>query len=332
VSKTVLVTGASGFIGKFVVPALAKQGWQVRAVAREPNSIVAKPGIEIVAMPDLKDQVHWAPLLDGASHMVHLAGIAHSPGMLPDDVYSRVNALSVGALAKAARGRIERLVLMSSVRAQAGLSSEHVITEADTPRPTDAYGRSKLEAERLVGESGVAFTVLRPAVVYGPGVKGNISSLATLAKTPMPLPFGALNNRRSLLAIENLASAISLVLDSKQALGETFLVADREPISVGDMVASMREGLGRSPPSRAGAGTRGAALDGLVRQGSGMGAALRKFRHRLREASGARLGPARNLARRLGPDDASACQWRGIAPSPCKGEGRGGGQEHCVDP
>jgi UDP-glucose 4-epimerase len=247
VTRTVLVTGASGFIGKFVVPALAKEGCQVRAAARDPSSIVAKPGIEIVAMPDLKDAVNWAPLLDRASHVVHLAGIAHSPGMLPDEVYSHINADSVGALAKAAEGRIERLVLMSSVRAQAGLSSEHVITEADTPRPTDAYGRSKLEAERLVGESGVAFTLLRPAVVYGPGVKGNISSLATLAKTPMPLPFGALNNRRSLLAIENLASAISLILDSKQALGETFLVADREPISVGDMVASMREGLGRSP-------------------------------------------------------------------------------------
>jgi nucleoside-diphosphate-sugar epimerase len=246
-SKTVLVTGASGFIGKFVVPALAKQGWQVRAAARDPNSILAKPGVEIVAMPDLKDAVDWAPLLDGVSHVVHLAGIAHSPGMLPDDVYARINALSVGALAKAAKGRIERLVLMSSVRAQAGLASDYVITEADTPRPTDAYGRSKLEAERLIGDSGVAFTVLRPAVVYGPGVKGNISSLATLAKTPMPLPFGALNNRRSLLAIENLASAISLALTSERALGETYLVADREPISVGDMVAAMREGLGRSP-------------------------------------------------------------------------------------
>jgi UDP-glucose 4-epimerase len=247
VNKTVLVTGASGFIGKFVVPALAKQGWQVRAAARNPSSVPATRGVEIVAMPDLKSTVDWPPLLDGASHVVHLAGIAHAPGMLPDEVYSRINADSVGALAETAKGRIERLVLMSSVRAQAGLSSEHVITEADTPQPTDAYGRSKLEAERLVGESGVSFTVLRPAVVYGPGVKGNISSLATLAKTPMSLPFGALNNRRSLLAIENLASAISLVLDSKQALGETFLVADREPIGVGDMVASMREGLGRSP-------------------------------------------------------------------------------------
>ncbi len=246
-TKTVLVTGASGFLGTFVVPALAKEGWEVRAAARDPASIPATRGVEIVAMPDLKSTIDWAPLLEGASHVVHLAGIAHAPGMLPDEIYARINADSVGALAKAAKGRIERLVLMSSVRAQVGLASDHVITEADEPRPTDAYGRSKLEAERLVGESGVAFTVLRPAVVYGPGVKGNISSLATLAKTPMPLPFGALNNRRSLLAIENLASAISVALTSGRAAGETFLVADREPISVGDMVASMREGLGRSP-------------------------------------------------------------------------------------
>jgi len=89
--------------------------------------------------------------------------------------------------------------------------------------------------------------VLRPAVVYGKGVKGNIASLATLAKTPMPLPFAGLGNRRSLLALENLVSAISLVLVSEQAANETFLVADAEPISVADLVAAMREGLGRPP-------------------------------------------------------------------------------------
>jgi UDP-glucose 4-epimerase len=246
-TKTVLVTGASGFIGKFVVSALAKEGWQVRAAARDPASVPATRGVEIATMPDLKDTIDWTSLFEGVNHVVHLAGIAHSPGILPDDTYSRINADSVGALAKAAKGRIERLVLMSSVRAQAGLSSDHAITEADEPKPIDAYGRSKLEAERLVAESGAPFTVLRPTVVYGPGVKGNISSLATLAKTPMPLPFGALNNRRTLLAIENLASATSLVLTSERALGETFLVADREPISVADMVACMREGLGRNP-------------------------------------------------------------------------------------
>jgi UDP-glucose 4-epimerase len=84
-------------------------------------------------------------------------------------------------------------------------------------------------------------------VVYGPGVKGNIASLATLAKTPMPLPFGGLDNLRSLLALENCISAIALVLTSDKAANETFLVADAEPITVGDLVAALREGLGRPP-------------------------------------------------------------------------------------
>ncbi|MGC2408907.1 MAG: NAD-dependent epimerase/dehydratase family protein [Methyloceanibacter sp.] len=247
VMRTVLVTGASGFIGRHIVGTLAKAGWQVRAASRDPTSASAIAGAERVAMPDLARPADWSPLVKGVNHVLHLAGIAHGPGTLPDDLYRRVNAEAVGELAQAARDSIERFVLISSVRAQAGLAADHVITEHDAPQPTDPYGRSKIEAERLLKDSGVGFTVLRPAVVYGRGVKGNIASLATLAQTPMPLPFGALDNRRSLLALENLASAIALVLTSAEAEGETYLAADTEPISVAELVAAMRRGLGRSP-------------------------------------------------------------------------------------
>jgi nucleoside-diphosphate-sugar epimerase len=246
-TRTVLVTGASGFIGKHLVGALAKSGWAVRAAARDPEQIRARPQVERVALPDLSRPADWAPLLDGVTHVLHLAGIAHAPGALPDDVYVRINADAVGELAEAARGTVERLVLMSSVRAQAGLAADHVITEADAPQPTDAYGRAKLAAERLLRETGVGFAVLRPAVVYGKGVKGNIASLGTLAQTPMPLPFAGLDNKRSLLAMENLAAAVDLALTSQRAESETFLVADSEPITIAELVTAMREGLGRSP-------------------------------------------------------------------------------------
>jgi UDP-glucose 4-epimerase len=241
----VLVTGASGFIGLRLAGALAKEGWQVRAAARDPSSIPAKAGVEPVALPDLAAPADWSGLLVGITHVVHLAGIAHAPGTLPDALYQRINAEAAGELASQASGNIERLVLMSSVRAQAGVSAARILTEQDQAEPTDAYGRTKLAAERLVAESGVPFTLLRPAAVYGKGVKGNIASLATLAKTPMPLPFAGLDNRRSLLALDNLVSAVSLVLGSEQAANETFLVADAQPISVAELVAAMREGLGR---------------------------------------------------------------------------------------
>jgi nucleoside-diphosphate-sugar epimerase len=242
----VLVTGASGFIGTRLCAALAKDGWPVRGAARDP-SLVTGAGVEPAAMTDLSQRADWAGLLDSVSHVVHLAGIAHAPGTLPDAAYTRINAEAVGEFAAAAHGKVERFVFMSSVRAQAGPSADHPITEQETPAPTDAYGHAKLQAEGLLAQSRVPFTVLRPAVIYGKGVKGNISALATLARTAMPLPFGGLGNRRSLLALDNLVSAVSLVLEADAARNEIFLVADKEPITVADLVAAMREGIGRSP-------------------------------------------------------------------------------------
>ena len=173
----VLVTGASGFIGTALAPALAAQGWRVRAAARHPRSLPFQAGIESVQMPDLAGPANWGPLLAGVTHVVHLAGIAHTGAALPEATYARVNAGATATLARAARASgVKRFVLMSSVRAQTGASAKGTISETTPPVPTDGYGRSKLAAEQAIAaELPGAWTALRPVLVLGPGVKGNLA-------------------------------------------------------------------------------------------------------------------------------------------------------------
>jgi UDP-glucose 4-epimerase len=136
---------------------------------------------------------------------------------------------------------------MSSIRAQTGAVADQPLTEADSARPTDAYGRSKLAAETAVLASGVPRTILRPVLVYGPGVKGNLASLTRLAALPVPMPFARLTNRRSMLALDNLIAAVRFALDDTRAVNETFIVSDPDPLSVAETISILRAALGRNP-------------------------------------------------------------------------------------
>ncbi len=131
---------------------------------------------------------------------------------------------------------------MSSIGAQAGSAADHVVTEIDEPQPMTAYDRAKLAAEEEIRLSGVPFTILRPVIVYGPGAKANIALMVRIATLPLPLPFGAFRNRRSLLSIDNLIQAIVLCLDDPATLNQTFIVCDREPITLAEMFAMLRRG------------------------------------------------------------------------------------------
>jgi nucleoside-diphosphate-sugar epimerase len=243
----VLVTGASGFVGRALVNELAAQGNRVRAAMRAPADIFPR-SVEVVAVSDLARPIEWRPLIRDIDAVVHLAGIAHAGPGIGDEVYDRVNrAATAGLAGAAAAARIRRLVFVSSVRAQSGPASPHVLTEADPPRPTDAYGRSKLAAEDAVRAAHVPYTILRPALIYGPDVKGNLASLLRIARWPVPLPLGALHSRRSLLARENLIGAIHFVLGAETAVGETYLVADPQPLTLAEIVGAMRAGEGRRP-------------------------------------------------------------------------------------
>jgi UDP-glucose 4-epimerase len=247
VNGRVLVTGASGFIGRALVSDLAAAGHTVRAAMRQPADVFAR-SVEVVAVSDLTRSVEWRALLRGMDTVVHLAGIAHAGPGIAAEAYDRVNRLATEELAHAAKAAgIGRLVFLSTIRAQSGPSSTGVLRETDDPRPTDAYGRSKLSAELAIRNSGVPFTILRPVLVYGPGVKGNFARLMQLAATAWPLPLGLCRNRRSLLARSNLTGAIQFALATPATAGETFIVADPDPLTLAETLAALRTGMGRRP-------------------------------------------------------------------------------------
>lgn len=241
----VLVTGATGFVGRPLVRALASAGFAVRAAGRTAPRF-EDTAIEAVAHGDLGASIAWEPLVAGVDAVVHLAGIAHTGDDIADATYDRVNHRATAELAAAARrAGVQRFVLLSSIRAQSGPSADHVLTETDAPHPTDAYGRSKLAAEAAVRGADVAYTILRPVLIYGPGAKGNLAALARLTALPIPLPFGALSARRSLLCLDNLVSAVHFVLTTPSTANETFIVCDPEPVTVTEILTAYRAGFGR---------------------------------------------------------------------------------------
>ncbi|HWV54452.1 NAD-dependent epimerase/dehydratase family protein [Pseudorhodoplanes sp.] len=245
----VLVTGASGFVGRALTRSLAKAGFHVRAAARNRAKIPAAEFVEAVEMPDLSQPVDWRPLLVDIDAVVHLAGLAHVSGNISDARYDRINKLATKELAlqSSLTPTIRRFVFVSSIRAQTGPSAAHVLTEDAPPAPTDAYGRSKLAAEAFVRGYGAPYTILRPVVIYGEGARANVGQLVRLARLPVPLPFGSFDSRRSLLALENMLSAIRFVLEHPATAGQTYIVADPLPLSIADMIATLREARGRSP-------------------------------------------------------------------------------------
>ena len=247
-SGRVLVTGASGFVGRALVRALVAAGTPVRAATRDPAAVEFAGGVEVVAVPDYMQPVDWASVLDGVETVVHLAGIAHiGPGVDPA-VYDRVIHAATAELAAAcSRAGIKRFVFMSSVRAQSGPCARGVLTEADVPRPTEAYGRAKLAAETAVRDADVGWTVLRPVMVYGPGAKGNLASLQRVADTAWPLPLARFTARRSLVSVDNLSGAVLFALGAGATEHQTYLVADPRPVTVAEVVAAIRNGLGRPP-------------------------------------------------------------------------------------
>ena len=242
----IALTGATGFIGQHLLRELPRLGYRVRVLLRRPASLPEEATGAVVG--DLSRARNMSTALKDVDAVIHSAGLAHAMSGKPEDDYRAINTEATVALARAAeRAGVRRFVFLSSIRAQTGPVSRDILDESSPAAPTDAYGRSKLAAEEGLAEIGLDWVALRPVLVYGPGVKGNMAALVGLARTPYPLPFGSVDAKRSLLSLDNLAAAIDTVLRAPEPLRRPLIVADPEPLSLPDMITALRAGLGRPP-------------------------------------------------------------------------------------
>lgn len=234
-----LVTGATGFVGGHLLPRLARDGIAVVSAGRRaPVGVVARH----VAIGDIGPDTDWGKALEGCDTVIHLA--ARVPGRaVPPAAFDAVNDRGTETLVRQARAAgVARFVFLSSVFA-GGPTLAGVIPE--TP-----YGRSKAAAEAHVAGftgAGRLAVSMRPPLVYGHGAKGNWALLQRLAASPLPLPFGTVHNRRSVVAVENLADAILAVLHAtpRGKASGAYAVSDSHPVGLSDMLRWLRQGMGR---------------------------------------------------------------------------------------
>lgn len=245
-SGLIALTGATGFIGQHLLRELPKRGYRVRALLRRPTDLPVAAASAVIG--DIVRPRNMAAALEGADVVIHSAGLAHAMSGQPADDYRILNTEATINLGRAAaRAGVRRFVFLSSIRAQTGPVAKTVLTESEQAAPIDDYGRSKLAAEQGLAQLDLDWVALRPVLVYGPGVKGNMAHLLRVARSPYPLPFGGLTARRSLLAVDNLVAAIDTVLAAPGPLRRAFVVSDREALTIAEMIAALRRGLGRGP-------------------------------------------------------------------------------------
>jgi len=248
----VLVTGATGFVGDAVVRALAGREMRVRAAVRRPDARL--PGaVEAVQVGDIVGTTRWDDALRGVDAVVHARGgvhVMHDVAADPLAEFRRVNVAGTVRLAReAARAGVKRFVFVSSIKVSGeGTRPGRPFRADDEPDPVDPYGVSKREAEdelRLVArETGLEVAIVRPVLVYGPGVKGNFHSMMRWLHRGVPLPLGAVHNRRSLVALDNLVDLLVTTLVHPAAANRTFLVSDGEDLSTTELLRRTATALG----------------------------------------------------------------------------------------
>jgi nucleoside-diphosphate-sugar epimerase len=233
-----LVTGASGFVGQGLMQTLLQRGIPFRATSRQ-------GGDELIPVGDIDGHTDWSAALTGVDTVVHLAAVSQnvvegSPAVLAQ--YRSVNVEGTINLARqAAMAGVKRFVFISSIKVNGEATAKgRPFTATDAPAPESDYGRTKLEAEeglQALSESmAMEVVIVRSPLVYGPGMKGSFRALVRLAQRGVPLPFASIDNRRSMVYLENLTDLIVTVANHPDAAGRTFMVADRKSPSTPELV------------------------------------------------------------------------------------------------
>lgn len=251
----ILVTGASGFVGRALCQTLAAAGYPIRVAGRRRDGLSGHQPHEAVWV-DLTRDTDWRPLLTDVEAVVHLAGLAHrlaAPEAGLVAAYRRINTDATLELARAAAGTgVKRFLFVSSIKVNGEATPPgRPYTEADPADPRDEYARSKWRAEQgletIADETGLQVVSLRPPLVYGPGVGANFRRLMQGVEAGWPLPLGAIANRRSLLYLDNLTAALMACLEAPRLPARLYLVADREAVSTPELIRRLAREMGRPP-------------------------------------------------------------------------------------
>ena len=253
--KKILVTGASGFIGQSLCETLSKSGRSVLGAVRSLNSISLNTNIKYISVGDISFKKNWKELLFGVDCIIHCAGTAHKMNRDKNfDAYKLINLNGTKYLAEqAVEAGVKRLVFLSSIKVNGEntdiINGKEKFLYNDIPKPKDAYAVCKFEAEKVLfnisANTELETVVVRFPLVYGSAAKGNLARLVDIISKNLPLPFKAVNNKRSFIGIHNLVNLLIRCIDHPDASGKTFLASDGEDLSTPELIKLIASSMGK---------------------------------------------------------------------------------------